>query len=181
MSAWGQHPEFRVSFCVTSREWAPKPSATATPPIRSKTHGPSVTTHRTRRTGTARPLERRTKGADFRRIHRTSAGQGIDSVRAARGHHVCPWRSRAQRVTRCRSVRRRTSCRAGLQLSSTGTRTDCTALTLRSPQSEPVVIARTLCTLFNDPFSDPRSLPCSCWVQRRFWPRLLKNHRRAPA
>jgi hypothetical protein len=55
------------------------------PTIRSKTHGPSVTTHRTRCTGTARPLERTTKGADFRRIHRTSAWQEIDSVRARAG------------------------------------------------------------------------------------------------
>jgi hypothetical protein len=78
-------------------------STTATPPIRSKTHGPSVTTHRARRTWTASPLERMTKFADLHRIRREAGYQRIEWICATRRHHLCPLPSRAERVLRDRS------------------------------------------------------------------------------
>ena len=65
-----------VFFSVTSREWTPNRRTTATRPIRSKTHGPSVTTHRARRTSTARLLERTTQLADLRLIRREDLPRG---------------------------------------------------------------------------------------------------------
>ena len=75
--------------------------------------------------------------------------------RAARRHHLCLFAARAQRVGDAHDGSPRLPCDTG--------------------------ITRTICALFTVSCSDLRSLPCSCWARRRFWLRLLKNHRPAPA
>jgi len=86
---------------------------------RPKTRGPSVITHRPARRRTVATRVRTTNLADLRRVRPERAYESVESVGSARGDHrclACIERSAYRAIGH--GLKRRTSCHAGLQLSS---------------------------------------------------------------